>query len=99
VFILAEEGISGTGSIDMSGDSGYNGGGAPVGLATQAGGGGGGAGGSAGKVTLRYPVANSITPSVLANGGSGGSSSPGGYFDNGANGSAGSSTTNDIGTY
>ncbi len=100
VFILAEEGITGSGTIDMDGENGFSGGGAPSGGTSAGGGGGGGAGGSAGKVAIRYPSGKPLTPSISTNGGSGGSSSPSGYANLGSGGSNGFNTlVNDIGTY
>jgi hypothetical protein len=98
VFILAEDGISGSGSVNMSGNAGYN--------ATQiysitasggratywsGGGGGGGAGGSGGAIWVKYNGSIDGSISFLANGGSGGLRSrnknehPDG-FSNGVNG-------------
>lgn len=100
IFILAEEGISGSGTIDMNGDVGFNGGA----MSNLNGGkGGGGAGGSAGRVAIRYPSSKSITATVSTSGGSGGLRSTGGYDDTltpATDGSNGFSTlVNDIGTY
>jgi len=81
VYILAEIGISGTGSVDFSGDVGFN--------ATQfyttaaantststrfGGGGGGGAGGAGGSVWIRH-FSGVVTPTINIGGGGGGSRS------------------------
>lgn len=98
VFILAEEGISGTGTINMSGSNGYNGGGlrtsGPSNAGHNAGGGGGGAGGSGGAIWIR--TNDSVTPSISSAPGAGGVNSPqhpgGGnnsYVKGGAPGSSG----------
>jgi len=71
VFILAESGISGTGSINFSGQNGYNAGDIFAGTAgSPAGGGGGGGAGSGGSIWIKYSGA--VSPSVVANGASGG---------------------------
>lgn len=103
VFILAENGISGTGSINFNGNVGYNGGGAT--FFANSGGGGGGAGGSGGAIWLRH--SGIVTPTIISNSGGGGARSPlniGGVFGyyyqaNGndpQNGAAGSSGILDV---
>jgi len=108
VYILAESGISGSGSIDFSGNVGYNGGGldanfgstAPFKNTSSCAGGGGGAGGSGGAVWIRH--GGSVTPTVNTSGGGGGSRSPQGaegyhsFLDGGVSGSAGSAGITDI---
>jgi hypothetical protein len=83
VFILAEEGISGSGTIDFSGNAGYNAtqtyslapgssGSILNQIALVGGGGGGGAGGSGGAVWIRHFGTSTVTPTILSSGGSGG---------------------------
>lgn len=75
VFILAESGITGTGSINFSGNTGYNGGGITRAQNLSSGGGGGGAGGSGGSLWIKSS-GGVLIPSTTVNGGAGGIRSP-----------------------
>lgn len=83
VFILAEQGILGSGTIDFAGNAGYNAtqtyslaagssGSIINQIALVGGGGGGGAGGAGGAVWIRHFGTSTVTPTILSGGGSGG---------------------------
>lgn len=102
VFILAESGITGSGSINFSGGAGYNGGGVTGSSNLASGGGGGGAGGTGGSLWIKS-AGGVVIPTTTIAGGAGGARSPitgqPGYATSSSthtNGSAGSAGILDV---